>query len=186
MQSRFDTNESTDLVDFHAADLLDDLRVLDPDALDRLPFGVIGFDRSTAVRIYNRYEAHAAGLSVSRVVGKPFFDDVAPCMNNYLVAQRFMDAWAAMLPLDATLGYVLTLRMRPVSVDPPAVRPGGRSGLRAGAPTRHERLAGRADRRHAGCRWIRAAPHPRPFRIGKGSRCGACVGTLLACATAGE
>lgn len=117
MQNRFDPNQFAGLVDFHAADLLGDLRILSNEALDALHFGVIGFDRATAVRVYNRFEAHAAGLSTSRVLGKPFFDDVAPCMNNYLVAQRFVDAWAGAQPLDAVLPYVLTLRMRPTRVE---------------------------------------------------------------------
>jgi hypothetical protein len=37
-------------------------------------------------------------------------------MNNYLVAQRFEDAAATGDLLDATIDYVLTLRMRPVKV----------------------------------------------------------------------
>ena len=37
-------------------------------------------------------------------------------MNNFLVAQRFEDAAATGDALDATIDYVLTLRMRPVKV----------------------------------------------------------------------
>jgi len=37
-------------------------------------------------------------------------------MNNFMVAQRFDDAAAAGQALDATIDYVLTLRMRPVKV----------------------------------------------------------------------
>lgn len=40
------------------------------------------------------------------------FNEVAPCMNNYLVAQRFDDEEA----LDEILPYILTLRMRSTPV----------------------------------------------------------------------
>jgi photoactive yellow protein len=84
--------------------------------LDQLDFGVIGFDADTTVRIYNATESQAAGLSPQRVLGLPLFTSVAPCMNNFMVAQRFEDAADAGLELDATIDYVLTLRMRPVKV----------------------------------------------------------------------
>lgn len=84
--------------------------------LDELDFGVIGFDGEGIVRRYNATESRLAGLSVPRVVGSPLFTVVAPCMNNYLVAQRFEDAAETGAVLDDTIDYVLTLRMRPVKV----------------------------------------------------------------------
>lgn len=84
--------------------------------IDQLDFGVIGFDGEGAVRRYNAFESRAAGLSLAKVIGHPLFTVVAPCMNNYLVAQRFEDAAEQAQPLDATIDYVLTLRMRPVKV----------------------------------------------------------------------
>ncbi len=84
--------------------------------LDALDFGTIGFDAAGVVCRYNRFESVAAGLSTGRVLGHPLFTVVAPCMNNFLVAQRFEDALASGDSLDATIDYVLTLRMRPVKV----------------------------------------------------------------------
>lgn len=84
--------------------------------LDTLDFGVIGFDADGIVRRYNLFESRAAGLSPQRVLGHALFTVVAPCMNNFLVAQRFEDAAAQAVPLDDTIDYVLTLRMRPVKV----------------------------------------------------------------------
>ena len=85
-------------------------------ALDDLDFGVIGFDAEGAVRQYNRFESECAGLAAARVLGQGLFNVVAPCMNNFMVAQRFEDAAADASVLDATIDYVLTLRMRPVKV----------------------------------------------------------------------
>ncbi len=84
--------------------------------LDALDFGVIGFDAEGVVRRYNAFESKAAGLSPQRVLGHPLFTVVAPCMNNFMVAQRFEDAAAGASALDVTLDYVLTLRMRPAKV----------------------------------------------------------------------
>ncbi len=95
---------------------IDALGAMTPDALDTLTFGVIGFDADTLVRQYNATESRLAGLTADRVIGLPLFTTVAPCMNNFMVAQRFEDAAADQLPLDATIDYVLTLRMRPSKV----------------------------------------------------------------------
>ena len=84
--------------------------------LDRLDFGTIGMNEVGVVCRYNRFESEAAGLSPERVLGHPLFTVVAPCMNNFLVAQRFEDALTSGNTLDATIDYVLTLRMRPVKV----------------------------------------------------------------------
>jgi photoactive yellow protein len=92
------------------------LAQLDADALDHLDFGVIGFDPECVVTRYNRTESEAAGLAPQRVLGEPLFSNVAQCLNNFMVAQRFEDAQDEGTALDETIDYVLTLRMRPVKV----------------------------------------------------------------------
>ncbi len=47
--------------------------------LDSLPFGVIVVDRTGTILEYNAYESNLAGLTRSRVLGRNFFHDVAPC-----------------------------------------------------------------------------------------------------------
>jgi len=103
-------------LEFSQPGILDHLLELDDVELDTLAFGVIGIGADTVVCSYNALESKMAGLSKERVVGLPLFTVVAPCMNNFMVAQRFEDAAAAGQALDATLDYVLTLRMRPVKV----------------------------------------------------------------------
>ena len=99
-------------MDFLDPALLQTLGAADSAALDAAPFGIIAFDRAAKVVEYNALESRSAGLSRELVIGKTLFEDVAPCMNNFLVAQRFVDE----PELDATLDYVLTLRMRPTRV----------------------------------------------------------------------
>ncbi len=91
---------------------VDDLESMGGDARDTLPFGVVGFGADTVVQTYNATEARMSGLDPATVIGVPFFDAVAQCMNNFMVAQRFDDEPV----LDAIVPYVLTLRMRPTKV----------------------------------------------------------------------
>jgi photoactive yellow protein len=107
---------TTPPLSFAAPDLHTSLAQLSAEELDRLDFGVIGFDDETNVCQYNRTESEAAGLTPPRVLGQPLFTNVAPCMNNFMVAQRFEDAQDDDTVLDDTIDYVLTLRMRPVKV----------------------------------------------------------------------
>jgi photoactive yellow protein len=101
---------------FNDASLPARLAAATGDELDAWPFGVIGFDADGVVQRYNAAESRLAGLSPDRVLGLPLFTTVAPCMNNYLVAQRFEEARERGEPLDDTIDYVLTLRMRPIKV----------------------------------------------------------------------
>jgi photoactive yellow protein len=104
------------------------LESLDDAALDRLDFGVIGFDADGVIRRYSAWESRATGLSVARVLGQPLFTVVAQCMNNYLVAQRFEDAITGSTALDATIDYVLTWKVRPVPVRLRMLAPAGAPG----------------------------------------------------------
>ncbi len=91
---------------------LTELQTMPPDLCDRLPFGVIGLDADGITKIYNETESQMAGLEAKTVLGCRFFDAIAQCMNNYMVAQRFEDE----PELNAIIPFVLTLRMRPTPV----------------------------------------------------------------------
>ncbi len=82
----------------------------DDTELEALPFGVIGLDTAGLVRRYSELEARMAGLEREQVLGRPFFEEVARCMNNSLVAQRYSDASALNEPLDLLLDYVLAFK----------------------------------------------------------------------------
>ncbi len=82
------------------------------DTLDHLPYGVVGLSSDGLVEIYNATESTLAGLPAERVLGGNFFNNIAQCMNNFMVAQRFLDE----PEIDATIDFVLTLRMRPTPV----------------------------------------------------------------------
>lgn len=92
------------------------LSQLSSEQLNTLEFGVIGFDDEGLVKIYNAYESKMAGLSLESVIDADLFSTVAPCMNNFLVAQKFEDAIDEKADLDEIMDYVLTLKMKPTRV----------------------------------------------------------------------
>ena len=92
------------------------LSQLDNEQLNALEYGVIGFDDEGLVKVYNEYESKMAGLSLESVIDADLFNTVAPCMNNFLVAQKFEDALDEKAELDEIMDYVLTLKMKPTRV----------------------------------------------------------------------
>jgi photoactive yellow protein len=100
------------VMDMSAHGLIDRLAAASDVELDSLEFGVVKLDRSGHVLAYNHHESEAAGLSRSRVIGRHFFSEVAPCMNNPLVAGRYVDE----AELDAEIDYMLALRMKVTAV----------------------------------------------------------------------
>jgi len=103
-------------IEFDQLELLESIEAATDEVLDTLTFGVIGIDPAGQVQRYNSLESRMAGLPPGKVLGHHLFTVVAPCMNNFMVAQRFEDALNDGSALDETLDYVLTLRMRPIKV----------------------------------------------------------------------
>ena len=100
------------MLDFKESQLQVGLDALNDEARDQLSFGVVRMDQDGTVTGYNKVESELSGLSAEKVLGKNFFFQVAPCTNNYLVAQRFSDE----SDMDDTRDYVFTLKMRPTKV----------------------------------------------------------------------
>ena len=100
------------LISFDSPDALAWLEAASTEDINALAFGVIRMAFGGLVTAYNTWESEKAGLSKDRVLQRSFFADVAPCMNNYIVAERFH----AEPDLDVVLDYILTLRMAPTPV----------------------------------------------------------------------
>jgi photoactive yellow protein len=98
---------------FDQSDLLHVLEAAPEAAIEAAPFGVIAMALDGNVSLYNAAESRLAGLSPDKVIGRHFFSAVAPCTNNFMVAERFETE----PELDATIDYVFTFRMRPTPVE---------------------------------------------------------------------
>jgi len=99
-------------MNFDSPDLLAELENATTGAVDAAHFGVVRMKGDGAVLAYNAYESRLSGLSPEGVVGKNFFTQVAPCTNNFMVAERY----SAPEALDATVDYVFTYKMKPTKV----------------------------------------------------------------------
>jgi photoactive yellow protein len=79
---------SSDSPASHAASAAD-LDALSDAALDELPFGVICLGREGTILRYNLAEARLARLDRAVVLGRPFFDEIAPCTAQPEFQGRF-------------------------------------------------------------------------------------------------
>jgi photoactive yellow protein len=67
---------------------------LAPAVIDTLPFGAIRLDRDGAVVSYSEAERRLSGYR-REVLARPFFTEIAPCMNNAAFKGRIERALAA-------------------------------------------------------------------------------------------
>jgi photoactive yellow protein len=68
---------------------VEDLSQVRPELLDALPFGAIQLGGDGTILAYNRSESALSGLAPENVIGKNFFQDVAPCAAVKEFAGRF-------------------------------------------------------------------------------------------------
>lgn len=80
--------------------------------IDSLPVGVVLLDRTGRVVLFNRYEERLAGRRREDVVGKPFFESVAPCTNNREIAGVFREKIDGGR-LDETFDFVFKIEYLP-------------------------------------------------------------------------
>lgn len=75
------------------------------DTIDRYPFGVVRLDEAGRVLQYNLYEERLARRSRNEVIGKNFFQEVAPCTQVKRFYGRFLDG-VARRSLDASFHFI--------------------------------------------------------------------------------
>lgn len=80
---------------------------------DSVSFGIIGMDSNNKIFDYNKVEEGLSSYKKDFVLGKDLFIDIAPCMNNYLVALKFEEREE----MDEIIPYILSFKVKPVSVE---------------------------------------------------------------------
>src|SRR5689334_10091361 len=60
----------------------DGLTKMERDQFDELPFGTVKLDPAGCVVLYNAFEAALARRDAADMIGRSFFEEVAPCTNN--------------------------------------------------------------------------------------------------------
>ncbi|MGK0407613.1 MAG: photoactive yellow protein [Roseivirga sp.] len=101
------------LITFYVPELFQLLEDFDNQDFDNFNFGIIKMNKQGDIQAYNKYEADLAANDQQQVLGKNFFTQIAPCTNNFLVAEKYSNLTEE---LDETLDYIFTYRMRPTAV----------------------------------------------------------------------
>ena len=83
------------LPDFETPNLAAAVERLAPNLIDALPFGAIRLDSSGMVASFSRIEASQSGYDARAAVGRHFFTEIAPCMDNESFRGRIDRALAA-------------------------------------------------------------------------------------------
>jgi photoactive yellow protein len=78
-------------IDVSAESILGEIGRMSAEELDALPFGAIQLDGEGKILTYNKTEERIAGRKAADVVGKNFFQDIAPCTR----VRKFLGAFQA-------------------------------------------------------------------------------------------
>lgn len=70
-----------EIIPFGSADL-DNILAREPQRAEYLPFGAVLLDRKGTIVKYNKAEGAIANRNPGDVVGKNFFNDIAPCAKG--------------------------------------------------------------------------------------------------------
>jgi photoactive yellow protein len=90
--------------------VLEDLVRLSPEEADALPYGLIVLDDDGVVVRYNEAESRLSGLPRNRVIGRQFFDEVAPCTRVRGLGETYRAMVAAAQPASTQLDFVFRFR----------------------------------------------------------------------------
>ena len=96
---------------FDDADILNWLDKKNETELDELDFGVVRMTHDNIVVAYNTTESKISGYDKSYTIGKHFFTQIAPCTNNFMVAEKYKEN-----QIDETLPYIFTHIIQPTKV----------------------------------------------------------------------
>lgn len=97
------------------ADDLENRLASDPSRVELLPFGAIMVDQQGNILRFNHVESDISGRSVSDVVGRNFFNDIAPCAKGQIFYNHFFRA-VADGHVNTMFDYQFDYKMKPTNV----------------------------------------------------------------------
>ena len=107
--------ETVDHISFEQDDLDNVLAWLTDKQIDNLPFGAIELDRTGRILRFNMTESQLTGRKPEAVIGRSFFNEIAPCCNRPEFRGVF-DAGVRSGDLNAIFDYVFDYKMNPTRV----------------------------------------------------------------------
>ena len=97
--------------EFDSSNILEWLNKQPNEILDKVPFGLVKMSKNGTVVFYNKAEELITGVKSENTIGKHFFTQVAPCTNNFLVAEKY-----SKVTLDEQVQYIFTYVTQPIPV----------------------------------------------------------------------
>ena len=97
------------------ADDLDNRLASDPSRAELLPFGAILLNQQGDVLRFNRAESFISGREPGDVVGKNFFNDIAPCTKGQVFYNHFFRA-VADGQVNTMFDYHFDYKLSPMNV----------------------------------------------------------------------
>ena len=110
-----DVSGNVDRFIFNEQEVIGMISQGESEAIQRVTFGVVHLNETGTVVGYSRQESELSGLRPEDVMGRNFFDEVAPCTNK----ADFRALFAGVLSGErefAILDYVFPFRPRPIPV----------------------------------------------------------------------
>lgn len=103
-----------EIIPFGSQDI-DNILQREPNRAERLPFGAVLLDRSGKILKYNQAEGLIAGRSPDDVIGKDFFNDIAPCAKGKRFHGEFLKFFKSG-QVNTLFDYEFDYKMKPVKV----------------------------------------------------------------------
>ncbi|MBD3307432.1 photoactive yellow protein [candidate division KSB3 bacterium] len=104
-----------EIIKFGARNIENILSKKNAKEIDDLAFGAIKLDRHGNVVVYNAAEGEITGRNPEEVIGKNFFEDVAPCTKSPEFYGKFQEG-VKTGELDTLFEYTFDYHMAPTKV----------------------------------------------------------------------
>ena len=103
-----------EIIPFGSADV-DNILQQEPERAERLAFGAVLLDRTGKIIKYNKAEGLIAARDPNEVLGKNFWNDIAPCAKGKKFHGQFLK-FAQTGQVNTMLDYEFDYKMTPVKV----------------------------------------------------------------------
>lgn len=106
---------SMQVVKFQEKDLDNVMSKMNADQLDKLAFGAVQLDKDGKIIQYNNAEGAITGRDPKAMIGKNFFNEVAPCTKSPAFYGKFVEGVRSGL-LNTQFEYLFNNNMKPTQV----------------------------------------------------------------------
>jgi len=104
-----------EILRFDQEDLSNALAKMSPSEVDQLAFGAVQVDLTGKILMYNTAEGEITGRDPRAVIGKNFFEEIAPCTKSPEFYGKFQ-AGAQDPNFSALFEYTFDYQMKPTKV----------------------------------------------------------------------